>query len=152
MMVYPINLLNSTAECDNLLREVTVEKGRISLRLESMKHDRFAGGSADQDPRLEREFCIDQIATHQAHLADMPEGPARAEKEMSLLRWQMRQKTLERQIRNTGPTAQNMDVLEIARLEAEISVIDAFIAQVNTHRDQLGNSTPNAGADLGRVA
>lgn len=151
-MVYPINLLNSTAECDGLLREVTVEKGRLTLRLESMKQQRFAGELDDQDPRLEREFCLDQIATHQAHLVDMPEGAARAEKEMSLLRWQMRQKTLERQIRNSGPTAQNMDVLEIVRLEAEINVIDAFVAQVTAHRDQLGSSTPNANADLGNAA
>ena len=151
-MVYPINLLKSTAECDQLIQEINVEKGRVTLRLDALKHQRMLSERDVRDPRLEIEFCIDQIATHEAHLATLPSGAARAETELALLRWQMRMKTLERQIRINGPTAKCLDELEINRLERESDVIHAFIDQVTAQRELLERTNLAANTDLGKVA
>ena len=146
-MVYPILLIGSTADCDKLLQEVNVDKGRLNVRLTAMRQQRIEEELNDTDPVRERQKTSDELALLQKQLEDELSQSSRAEMELRILRHQLRIKTLDRQIKNNGPIAQNMDILETVRLEAEMKVIEDFIGELLAHRDYLAANSPGADAD-----
>lgn len=151
-MVYPILLISTIADCESLIKEVNVDKGRLALRLAAMQQQRIAEELDETDPVKLRQRALDEIAVYEKHLEDEMSSADRADLELKILRTQLRVKTFDRQIKNNGPVAQNMDVLETARLEAEIKVIDDFLTEVEAHRENLAKSSPEADADVGDAA
>jgi chaperonin cofactor prefoldin len=151
-MVNPILLISKLADCDSLLKELNVEKGRLTVRLAVMQQQRVEDELDETDPVKQRQRTLEEIAVFEKHLGDALTSSDRADLELKILRLQLRVKTLDRQIKTSGPVAKSLDAYEIKRRESEIQALDAFIAEAAAQREYLVQNATGADADVGKVA
>jgi hypothetical protein len=136
-MFYNTTQLTSTEECANLLKQANFEKNDILFRMHAIEQQQVRSQEANFNPERDIAFVKAQISSHEEHIPKLAAGTERSTAEMALLRLKMRLSTLERRAEDQTEVAQATKDLEIAQLEARATVVDQFIAAINTRVAEL---------------
>jgi hypothetical protein len=136
-MFYNTTQLTSTDECANLLKQANFEKSDILFRMHAIEQQQVRSQEANFNPEHAIAFVKAQISSHEEHIPKLAAGTERSTAEMALLRLKMRLSTLERRAEDQTEVAQATKDLEIAQLEARATVVDQFIAAINTRVAEL---------------
>lgn len=140
-MFYKTTLLNSTDECATLLKQANFEKNDIQLRMRLIEQQRDRSVTNNFDAQGAVDFVIAQIESHEAHIPQMAEGNERSTAEMNLLRLKVRLKNLERRAEDQSPVAQLMGKLEVAQLDAQLTVVESLIEAVTQRQAEINSLT-----------
>lgn len=136
-MFYNFSILTHVGECDNLIKQANLDKGALMVRKNALENQlvRIQMGSSDVPSAI--EFTKAQIEQHETFIPNMEPGNERNNAELALLRLKLRLTNLERRAREVSPEAQLKVSQDVARLDAQIKALDAFIDGVEERRGEL---------------
>ncbi|TGE24435.1 hypothetical protein E5K00_04260 [Hymenobacter aquaticus] len=136
-MNYSLNQLGSAAECDEVLAAAQKERAILTNRRQNREFE--SGNLATTAPQVQAELTTitAQLTGLATMLPTLPEGPAKDKWLTEKERLEYQQKVLNRRVGSNGILALLGRELDLARLNAELAEVDAFIAAVQARKAAL---------------
>ncbi|MFN0081653.1 MAG: hypothetical protein ACKVOM_03975 [Ferruginibacter sp.] len=133
-MAYSVNMLTTVADCDSVIMVAQKDKSDLAFRKSSAERQKenYETNSISIDADIAATDA--EIAALTPIVASLPPGAARDDNETRLKKLELKKFLLTQKDKNYGSVALLLRENDIARLSAEITETDNFIAAVNTRK------------------
>lgn len=136
-MEYSISQLSTVEECEAVLTQA--QKQKEDLEFSKTSKDRNRTRYAEQSVRTDADLQAinGEISVVELIIAGLQIGEVKDEMDVKLKRLEYRKFLLEERNENYGLVALLDRELDVALVEAELTALDDFIAQVEAHKATL---------------
>lgn len=136
-MEYSVRNLTEVTDCDSLLTWSHNEKSDLEFKelSETRLITKYSTTSIDIEATL--QGVVAEIAATITIIAALPDGPSRTDAENRKFRLEYQKFLLENRKANYGFVALLQKEMDLKRIQAEISEVNAFIAEIEDRRTQL---------------
>jgi hypothetical protein len=126
------------ADCDALLAWAAKEKADLTFKKLSDERmtERFSETSQELDADL--QGIIAELQATETIIAALPDGPSKDDQLNKKTRLEYKKFLLETRRASYGTVALLEKQMDLARVEQELTEVDAFIAAVTTQKETLG--------------
>jgi hypothetical protein len=136
-MDYSLNQITTVAECDALLNIAQSEKDELTYRQTTLNYQMESKAEDSAEFNAELTAANAELATLVNTLEVLPEGPNRVDVTIRKMRLELRIFTMNQRVNSYGIVAVIDRQFEITRVEEQLNIADAFIAQVEARKLQL---------------
>jgi hypothetical protein len=136
-MSYSINSATTIAGCNTLIQTATREKSKLEGRLTiyNIQKSSYTEFTAERQAELNNAQL--ELANITTELAAMPEGPDKTDKFIEKMALELSIAKMQRRISGSSGSDLLEKELDVAKAEAEITVLADFILAVETRKTQL---------------
>lgn len=136
-MIYSVNKITTQADCDTLIQVANKEKDDLVYKKTTATHQssNFATTAAEVDAELSSVNA--QLSALSTVIAGLPAGQVKDSNVTKQKKLELKQFLLNQKKENYGSIALLQNEMEQATIDAQITEVDAFIADVQTHKATL---------------
>ncbi|CAM3485005.1 DUF47 family protein [Flavobacterium longum] len=136
-MNYSVHTLTQVADCNVLLALATKEKADLTFKRLSDERmtARFTETALELDAAL--QGVIAEIAATETIISVLPDGPSKDEAMDKKTRLEYKKFTIENRRESYGSVALLEKEMDLARVNQEITEVDAFITAIETKKQEL---------------
>lgn len=136
-MAFSINQLTTVAECGLVLASAGKERAGLLNRQQNILFQSTQLAESAPEVQAELAGIAAQLNGINAMLPGLPEGAAKEKYTTEKERLEYQQKVFTKRVETGGVLALLERELDLARISAELTVIDAFIAEVQARQAAL---------------
>ena len=136
-MPYSINSATTIAGCDSLIQTATREKSKLEGRLTIYNIQKTSYTEFTAERQAELNNAQLELVNITTELAAMPEGPDKSDKLIEKMALELAIAKMQRRISGSSGSDLLEKELDVAKAEAEITVLADFILAVETRKTQL---------------
>ncbi|UPT71856.1 MAG: hypothetical protein M0D53_06015 [Flavobacterium sp. JAD_PAG50586_2] len=136
-MIYSVENLTQTLDCDVLLALAQQEKGNLDFQRLSESRQTNRYGITSVELELSIQETIADIAAEESAIASLPDGNRKDERIFNKKQLEFKLVSLQHRKKSYGVIALLEQEMELGRVLKEIEEVDAFIAAVSARREEL---------------
>jgi len=137
-MNYSVQNLTKVADCDVLLALATKEKANLTFK--KLSDERMTVRFTETATELEAALqgVLAEISATETIIGVLPDGPAKEEAMDKKTRLEYRKFVLETRIEKNGSVALLEKEMDLARVNQEITEVEAFLVAITNRKVELG--------------
>lgn len=136
-MNYSVSALTQVSDCDALLSWAAREKADLNFKKLSDERMTVRYAETSQELDVILQGVLAELAATETIIAVLPDGPTKDDAIEKKTRLEYKKFLLENRRQNYGSVALLEKEMELARVNQEITEVDAFMTAVTTHKATL---------------